>query len=90
MRLQAELGLACCATRDAEPERAATLYGIAQTSFDAYGGQWEPHDRRIRDADLAQLRRTLGDSFERWYESGRTMGRDEAFAFALNLKVQSS
>ena len=81
----AELGLACCATRDADPERAATLHGIAQASLDAYGSDWEPDDQRVRDADLAQLRPILGASFDRWYERGRMMGRDEAYAFALNL-----
>jgi predicted ATPase len=85
MRFYAELGLACCATRAGDSERAATLHGIAQASLDAYGADWEPDDQRIRDADLSQLGRTLGASLDRWYESGRIMGRDEAYAFALNL-----
>jgi predicted ATPase/class 3 adenylate cyclase/DNA-binding SARP family transcriptional activator len=78
-------GLACCASRDGSSERAAALHGIAQAALDAYGGNWDPLEQRIHDADLAQLRRTLGTSFERWYESGRMMGRDEAFAFVLNV-----
>jgi predicted ATPase/class 3 adenylate cyclase len=77
-------GLACCATRDGDEERAAALHGIAQASTDAYGGDWDPNDKQIRDPDLAQLRQALGASFERLYESGRMMGREDALAFVLN------
>ncbi|MFZ0665951.1 MAG: adenylate/guanylate cyclase domain-containing protein [Acidimicrobiales bacterium] len=85
MRFYAELGLACCATRNGDPAKGATLHGIAQASLDAYGGDWEPDDQRIRDADLVELRQTLGASFDHWYETGQAMGHDEAYAFALNL-----
>jgi predicted ATPase/DNA-binding SARP family transcriptional activator len=78
-------GLACCATRDGDAERAAALHGVSQASLDAYGGSWDPIEQSIRDTDIAQLREALGKSFERWYESGRRMGRDEALAFVLNL-----
>ena len=76
-------GLACCATRYGDEERAAALHGIAQASTDAYGGDWDPNDKQIRDPDLEQLRRALGASFDRYYESGRMMGREETFAFVL-------
>jgi predicted ATPase/DNA-binding SARP family transcriptional activator len=78
-------GLAACATHDGDAERAAALHGISQTSLEAYGGNWDPNEQGIRDADLAQLRRTLGISFERCYKSGRMMERDEAFSFVLNF-----
>ena len=77
-------GLACCATRGGYAERAAALHGISQASLDAYGGSWDSNERPIRDADIVQLRRTLGATFDRCYESGQVMGRDEAFAFVLN------
>ena len=80
----AACGFACCATRDGDAERAAALHGISQASLDAYGGDWDPNEQSIRDADIAQLRQTFGASFDRWYESGRMMGREEAFAFVLN------
>jgi tetratricopeptide (TPR) repeat protein len=78
-------GLACCSSSDGDSERAAVLHGISQASLDAYGGDWDPNEQRIRDADIAQLRRTLGTSFDRLYESGQTMGRDEALSLVLDL-----
>ena len=78
-------GLACCASQDGDAERAATLHGISHASIDAYGGAWDPNEERIRDSDLAQLRETLGASFDRCYENGRMMQRDEAFSFVLSL-----
>ncbi len=81
----AACGLACCATREADAEKAAALHGVSQTSLDAYGGNWDPVEQSIRDPDIAHLRQALGASFERWYESGRRMDRDEALAFVLNL-----
>jgi predicted ATPase/DNA-binding SARP family transcriptional activator len=78
-------GLACCSSSDGDSERAAVLHGISQASLDAYGGDWDPNEQGIRDADISQLRGTLGTSFDRSYERGCTMGRDEAFAFVLDL-----
>jgi len=76
-------GLACCATRDGYGERAATLHGVGQSALDVFGGGWDLIEQPIRDADIAQLRLILGDSFERCYENGMTMGREEAISFLL-------
>ena len=77
------LGLACIATRAGDVERAAILHGGANALLEAHGGAWESPEKDYRDLDIANLRSRLDASFERFYETGVAMHRDEIVDLAL-------
>lgn len=77
-------GLAVCASSAGDLERAAVLHGIGQTAVEAYGGDWDGNELEIREGDIAHLKRVLGGSFDRNYESGQAMERDRAIAFVID------
>jgi hypothetical protein len=73
MLAYAQLGFALLATRAGDTHRAATLHGAADATFEKLGTHAEALETRLREADIAHLRATLGDSdFELTYNTGRT------------------
>jgi hypothetical protein len=68
-----QLALALLATRAGDTLRAAALHGAADATFEKLGTHADPFEARLREADIARLRATLGDSdFELTYNTGRT------------------
>jgi tetratricopeptide (TPR) repeat protein len=68
----AQLGLALLATRAADTRQAAALHGAADATFESLGSHAEAFEARLRTADIADLRATLGDgAFELVYNAGR-------------------
>jgi predicted ATPase/DNA-binding SARP family transcriptional activator len=69
----AQLGLALLATCAGDTRRAAALHATADAIFEKLGTHAEAVEARLREADIARLRATLGDSeFELAYNAGRT------------------
>jgi predicted ATPase/DNA-binding SARP family transcriptional activator len=69
----AQLGLALLATRAGATRRAAALHATADAIFEKLGTQADAVEAELREADIARLRATLGDSdFELTYNAGRT------------------
>jgi hypothetical protein len=79
----AQLGLALLATRAGDTRRAASLHAIADTIFEKLGIHAEAFEARFREADIAHLRATLGDTeFEFAYNTGRTTQTNSELAVA--------
>ena len=67
------LGLAMLASRNGDSEQAAELHGAADAIHETLGTRVEGFESRMREADVAALRATLGDAtFEAAYSAGRT------------------
>jgi non-specific serine/threonine protein kinase len=80
----AVMGLAYCATRQGNWERAATLHGGTNTLNDLLGGaEWQSTDQKYRDRYLAILHRELGASFDHSYSAGLSMSRAQILEYAL-------
>ena len=68
----ARLGLALLASRAGDQKAAARLHGSADALHEKLGTQFQIVEARLRDADIARLRRDLGDAdFEDAYSVGR-------------------
>jgi predicted ATPase/DNA-binding CsgD family transcriptional regulator len=77
-------GLAGIAVWRGAPERAARLYGAADSARQAGGGVVEPTDRAIHDGGLAQARTALGvAAFATAWEAGRSAPTCQMVAEAL-------
>ncbi|MBV9414272.1 MAG: winged helix-turn-helix domain-containing protein [Solirubrobacterales bacterium] len=71
----AQLGRALVQARAGDARGAATLHGTADALHDKLGTRLLPVQSRLRDADIAALRATLGDeAFDLAYNAGRTTG----------------
>jgi predicted ATPase/DNA-binding SARP family transcriptional activator len=68
-----------------ELDRAAFLQGAADALFAEAGTSPELVDATMRDESQAALRATMGEGFDREYESGRTSRRETALGFAREL-----
>jgi len=79
------LGLAgVAAVRDA-PERAARLFGAADTVIDALGAKLWPADRLDYEHHLSIAQQQLGDAeFEAARREGRALRLNQAVAYALD------
>jgi tetratricopeptide (TPR) repeat protein len=65
-------------------ERAARLLGAADAALESIEGDWEPHDRRMRQRTLTTLQERLGEAaFTVEYDIGRSMSFDDAVEYAL-------
>jgi predicted ATPase/DNA-binding SARP family transcriptional activator len=83
MLAYAQLALALLATRAGDTLRAASLHGAADATFEKLGTQAEAFEARLREADVARLRTTLGDrEFELAYNAGRTAKVSDILAAA--------
>ena len=68
----ARLGLALLASRAGDEKAAARLHGSADALHDKVGTQFQTVEARLREADIARLRRDLGDAdFDDAYSAGR-------------------
>jgi hypothetical protein len=77
-------GLAALAAAQAQPERAARLFGTAEGLREAMGAPLPPAERAEHDRSVAAVRTTLGEeAFAAAWAEGRAMSRDQAVAFAL-------
>jgi hypothetical protein len=66
-----QLGLALIASRAGDAHRAAMLHGAADAIHDRLGTRFDSLESRLREADLALLRATLGDAvFQSAYDDG--------------------
>ena len=79
-------GLAICATRTGDFDRAATLHGGVSALLDSQGSAWEDPEESYPD-DMACLRTGLGSDFQRHYDAGRSMSQSEIIDLALDLSV---
>lgn len=69
----AQLGLALTSTRAGDALAATKLHGAADAIYEKLGTRIAPLEGGLRDADIATLRRALGDElFETTYEQGRS------------------
>jgi predicted ATPase/class 3 adenylate cyclase len=84
------LGIACCATRLGDFDRATILHGGATALLDSCGGVWENPEKGYRDRDIAILRDRLGVDFERLYEVGRAMNLDDIVDLGLGRQAKSA
>jgi tetratricopeptide (TPR) repeat protein len=77
-------GLACVAGATGEGERAAKLFGAAQTQREAVGYVHAPREHALREPYLAAARSRVGDAVwaETWRE-GQSMTFEDAIAYAL-------
>jgi len=64
------LGLAALRRAEGRPEAAARLLGESRALLEATGGGFEPADRRVAEAEEAELRRSLGKQFEVHWRRG--------------------
>jgi tetratricopeptide (TPR) repeat protein len=77
------LGLALIASRAGDAQTAATLHGAADAIRDKLGTRFDSLESRLRDADLARLRATLGDTaFQSAYNAGHAPDIPAAAALA--------
>ena len=79
------VGLAGVSARRSEPERAARLFGAAQTLGDAASVTVAfPPTRALYEQDLANVRAQLdAEAFEMFWAEGQAMTVTEAVAQAL-------
>jgi tetratricopeptide (TPR) repeat protein len=66
-----------------DPTRAARLLGAAATVFARIGTVFEANYVPLVDRTSADVRRSLGRSFEREWDAGKALSLEEAAAFAL-------
>jgi tetratricopeptide (TPR) repeat protein len=77
-------GLAAIAAERGQPERAATLVGIAEAIMETQGMAWPPDERPHYERLVATLPEAMGEAaFEDARGRGRSMSSQEALAFAL-------
>ena len=78
-------GLACISAAEGESERAARLFGAAETLNEAGGYQHTPAEAAWREPYLATAHSRLGEAaWEEALADGRAMGLEEAFEYALS------
>lgn len=78
------LGLAVCASREGDPERAVVLHGAAEEQFKREGFALEDAERRVSEEDLAHLAGLLTQSsFDEALATGRALSKLEAIELAL-------
>src|SRR5205807_7594691 len=77
-------GLAAVAVAQAQPERAACLFGVADALREVIGAPLPPADRAEHDRSVAAVRTSLGDQAcaAAWAE-GRALPLEEAIHLAL-------
>lgn len=76
--------LARAAAAQGQPQRAARLYGAAQSLRDATGNPLPPFQQPERGIELAALREALGDAaFAAAWEAGASLTREQAIPEAL-------
>jgi predicted ATPase/DNA-binding SARP family transcriptional activator len=79
------LGLAVCASREGDAERAAVLHGAAEEQFRREGFALEDAERRMAEVDLERLAGLLSDrALEAALASGRSLSKLEAIELALS------
>jgi predicted ATPase/class 3 adenylate cyclase len=76
-------GLACCASKLDQPERAALLHGGAEALLLTTTEVWELFEVGVRARDIESLRERLGEEFDRLYEQGFAMPHDDIIKLAL-------
>ena len=81
-------GLACVAGATGEGERAAKLFGAAQTQREAVGYVHTHREHALREPYLAAARSRVGDAAwaETW-EEGQSMTFEDAIAYALEVEA---
>ena len=78
-------GLACTNGALAEAERAARLFGAARGLREALGYEQVPRARALREPHLASARSLTDETvWETEFARGRSMGLEEAVAYALS------
>lgn len=79
-------GLAQVAAAEAEPERAAVLWGAANRLRDAMNVPLESSREEIYTSLMPITRAQLGDDvFDKAWRKGETMKLNEAIEYALNV-----
>jgi non-specific serine/threonine protein kinase len=77
-------GLACLAGAEGETERAARLWGAAQTLHEAKGIPRDTDFLAEADTRISAVRLGMGEEvWEEAYRKGRAMTLDEAVSYAL-------
>ena len=77
-------GLACVAGATGEGERAAKLFGAAQTQREAVGYVHAPREHALREPYLAAARSRVDDAaWAGTWEEGQSMTFEDAIAYAL-------
>jgi len=67
-----------------QPERAARIYGAAETLFEAVGARLPPYDRADYDRNRDTVRSQLGDeNFMLGWKEGCGMSLEQATAYTL-------
>ena len=85
MRVIFLLGLAAIAAGTNQPERAAKLFGAAQTIIETTDDLFSSFDRAIIDRHIQVAQNQLGEAvFEEIATEGRKMTIDQAVAYALD------
>jgi predicted ATPase/DNA-binding CsgD family transcriptional regulator len=78
-------GLACGAGAEGEAEKAARLFGAAQTLHEATGFPLEPALRTLEEPYLVGARSRLEEgAWSKAWEEGGAMSMEEAFEYALS------
>jgi predicted ATPase/class 3 adenylate cyclase len=78
------LGLALCASRSDDIDRAVVLHGGAAALLEALGATgWERPEEDYRERDISKLRTSAGSKFDHFYEAGFAMSHDEIVDLAL-------
>jgi predicted ATPase/class 3 adenylate cyclase len=81
-------GLACVAEVTGEVERAAKLFGAAQTQREAVGYLHAPREHALREPYLAAARSRLGDAaWAKAWEVGHSMTFEDAIVYALEAGI---
>ncbi len=81
-------GLACTASAQGQPERAARLFGAAEGLAEATNHPVMPVDHALYEASLEAARSALGsDAFEAARADGRAMRLEDAIAEAAGIEV---
>src|SRR5262249_34525659 len=77
-------GLAAVAVAQAQPERAARLFGAAEALREAMGAPLPPADRPEHARAVASARTALGDeAFAAAWVEGRALSMEAAITYAL-------
>jgi tetratricopeptide (TPR) repeat protein len=81
-------GFADIASGQAQPERAARLYGAAEAIREAIAFRWSPVDREEYDRQVAGLRGALGEAaFAAAWNAGRGLTWRQAADYALSQEA---
>jgi hypothetical protein len=80
--------LAAVAVAQAEPERAARLFGSAEGLREAMGAPLPPAERAEHERSVAAVRTSLGEeTFATAWAAGRAMPMEEAVSYALEKEA---